>query len=455
MVALTPSGRRPRSATAPLGAYLSELLFNDPRFATRHPSPTSFRLGAVGSPARISRSHQQELSTRVEIESALLLEDALASYVAALIGRQVNDPRVAAVLSRLGLTGQPAVTAKQAGETIGVSGERMRQLVRTVTARRQGGPPIPYLPQLDSALTTVAQVLPIPSDDVGPLLLDAGITARSFSFESLTSAATFANRSLPFDVIGAHGETLLVRSGLGQRRPVDASVAALARHAIRQAGAVSIAQLAVSARKGGLLTAQARLLQAFERMPEFDVDKEHWVRLPGDHWQSSFVRSSLRMLAVTSPMHVQTLRQGLTRRSGFRRLPAPPPASVLELVYQASPWFSVDYGGLISPVDPASADAQLRGTHRQVIDLLRAAPGATLARHAIIGAAYEEGIRVATANSFVNYSECVQRVDCGFFAPIGYQVDTALAATRSRQRLAGLGRTNDPVRLETKIASPG
>ncbi len=286
-------------------------------------------------------------------EAALPLDEALSSYVAALAHRSADDARVSVLLSRLGLAGQPPVTARQAGDTLGVSGERIRQLVAALNRRRDSGCPFPYLPQLDLALSAVAQALPLESDDVPRILVEAGVLAQSFCLESLLAAATFLNRCLPFEIDRSSGRPVLVPLGRSGTFKADATAAAHARRRIRQSGAASLADLAAELRRKGVLSTRRQLRLTLEWRDEFLIESGHWIRFRRDDTQSSFVQTSLRMLAVSSPLPVDALRAGLARGCKSGRSPIPAPTPVLEGVYRDSPWFSVDVHGSVSPRDPS------------------------------------------------------------------------------------------------------
>lgn len=450
--AVTPSSSRsPRRVT--LGdAQMEALAAGDPRYADLFARASAMaRMGTGHSPGRLSKRSLAELRRRVATDAGLPLEDALARYVAALAGREVEDVRVQALLARFGLAGAPPLTLQEAGALLGVTGERIRQLAAGLVRNRASSCPFPYLPQVDVALTTVAGVLPLRGPEVGPLLMDAGVAAGPFSIESLAAAAAFLGRPLPFTVSTSRGETVVLALRTGGVVGQESEVAAAARRLARRCGAATVAELAPELRAAGVLATRRQVLLALEQLDDVAFGTGGWFWLRGDHTSGTFVRASLRMLAVKAPLPLASLREGLCRRCTFRRLPAPPPETVLREVYAASPFFVVGPDGAIAPRDPAAAESELSGAHRRLVELMKAAPGGILDRNALQRAAHDAGLSVTTANCYAAYSECVERVGRGLFAARGTVVAPAGEGGRARPvRRAGV----DQVVVRTADGKP-
>lgn len=139
------------------------------------------------------------------------LEDGLEDYVAALIAARAGGPRprladqrLNELLARLGLAGGEPSTIEEAGQLMGVTRERVRQLQRKVELARPSHPVV--MPALDAALDLVRAQAPMPDETLGDLLIEHGLSRRRFHPESLLAAARFCGRDSGFVVeqVGGH-----------------------------------------------------------------------------------------------------------------------------------------------------------------------------------------------------------------------------------------------------------
>lgn len=373
---------------------------------------------------------------------APLLEEALAAHVASLGRNRLERRRLEAVLDRMGLRGRPPLTLAEAGRVAGLSGERVRQLESRLRKQHATGG-APPLPQLDAALAAVARALPLPASAVGVLLHGAGLTARPFSAESLLSAAELLSRELPFVVSGTGTHAVLLPRVAAAAAAHAVVIEARARRQVERSGASTVEALALELADEGIAVSRCQLQVVLETCTAAEVRPDGWFWFVAAKATGAFVRASRRMLAVTSPLPVDSLHDGLRRHNSFRRLPPPPPVAVLAEVYAAHPAFEVS-AGLVSPIEPVDP-AVVGPLNQRIVDILRAAPGRVLARSPLLDACHRAGLNLTSVNLYTTYSECLERIGPGLFAPRGTAVTTAATAAAPRRKAARRRAEEGPV----------
>lgn len=345
------------------------------------------------------------------------LEEALADHVARLGRNRLQPSRFRAVIERLGFAGRPPLTLVEAGRVAGLSGERVRQLERRLREQQRKAGEGPGIPQLDAALALVARALPLRAVDVPGLLLAAGIAAGPFSAPSLRSAAELLGLEVPFVCSGKGDSAMLVPSVAPATVEHLALVEARVRRQTERCGAASVAQLEAELAGEGLTISRRDLRVVLRSCPSVVALTPAWFGLLEARPTAPFVRASLRMLAVTPALSLATVHDGLRRHNAFRRLPPPPPQSVLANVYRRHPTFRFEKG-LVS-ARQAVEPGVVGPLNRRMVEILRAAPGGVLPRTGLLESCHEAGLNLTSVNLYTTYSECIERVGPGLFAPRG------------------------------------
>jgi hypothetical protein len=105
----------------------------------------------VAADRRFLWEQRDKLRDAVDAQARLSLLDAISQYVEATSGQ--HGERLDALLARTGLNGRDPTTGAQAARRLGVSHQRMYQIVQQLyRARDRGCPPEGiWMPQLDAA----------------------------------------------------------------------------------------------------------------------------------------------------------------------------------------------------------------------------------------------------------------------------------------------------------------
>lgn len=384
---------------------------------------TSTALGRSAAPDGARRGGAAGLGRR-----PTSLEDALARHVAALAGDRLDRRRLHAVLDRLGLQGRPPLTLAEAGRVAGLSGERVRQLEAGLRKQQAAAEPPPP-PELDDALAAVAEAVPVPAFGVPEVLRRAGLTRRPFSAESLVAAARLLGRPVPFAVSGAGPAAVLLPPAVAEAAAHAPLIKARARRQVERTGATTLAALGAELADEEVDVPSRHLEVVVRECTAAVVRDDGWLWLADASCTGAFVRASRRMLAVTTPLPVASLHDGLRRHNAFRRRPAPPPLDVLAEVYGDHPGFRVA-GGLVAPTVPVPPDA-VGPLNRRILEILRSAPGGVMARTLLLEACHDAGLNLTSVNLYTTYSECLERVGPGMFAARG-AAHAGVAATARR-----------------------
>jgi hypothetical protein len=127
----------------------------DPRFAEFIPKidATAYNIATGGTldDQRFLWSHLDGLRVAIEAQAARTVGDAVAEYVAAISGQ--HGDRLEVLLARTGLGGQDPITGVEAARRLGVSSQRVSQLVGQLRRRVEWATPLAgvWMPQIETA----------------------------------------------------------------------------------------------------------------------------------------------------------------------------------------------------------------------------------------------------------------------------------------------------------------
>jgi hypothetical protein len=138
-----------------LKPWAQHIWHRDPRFAQFMPKGdhTVYEIATVGSAVdrRFLWENRNGLRDAVDVQARLSLLDAVADYVEVISGQ--HGKRRDALLARTALNGRDPITGAEAARRLGVSHQRMYQIVQQLyRARDRACPPAwTWMPQVDAA----------------------------------------------------------------------------------------------------------------------------------------------------------------------------------------------------------------------------------------------------------------------------------------------------------------
>jgi hypothetical protein len=274
-----------------------------------------------------------ELSGAVPREVHRLLLDA---------GFQARQ--LSALSARLGLTGQGSLTLAAAGQTVGYTRERVRQLEDRLRAYTAGQP---RRAATSEAVRLAGRIAPALSGQVTAKLAEGGLLPRGFKVSGLLRIA---------DVLGIehdlceHGAALV---GHGDRRNTRSAVA-IARRLVRADGLATVGRVAQLLQLDTVFV--RRLLSLHPDVVWLDPRRE-WFFVRGT--RSKAEPAIRKMLSISGTLSVADLQDGL------RRAPAriDVPHDVLANLCGLFPWLVADpVRGSVTPkvvLDPDSTHSPI------------------------------------------------------------------------------------------------
>lgn len=356
---------------------------------------------------------------------SLSLDKALRYYLRALTGGKMTPVAEKAILARLGFDGLGPITLEAAGEIMGVTRERIRQIEARVHRQHAKVGEV-EIPQLSAALRVVREASPIDSSGIPELLRGRVNTETSFSTRSLLSIADFFGYEPGFKEVEAGARTLIVATGGELSGPKIQQILAKARY-LSRSGISNLRELSDRLEDAHLEIAPS-LLQ-----PLVALDQDLWLRSDGWFWNEQsdaggrnwMVNVTRKMLAVNSPLPLSSVREGLRRRVAWRRRGVIPPLAVLREFFERSPDFSLDAGDLVSSLDPDST-AELSAIERDMVDILQSAPDGVLDRATFMEACRKRGLNLSTVGVSTTYSPVLERIAHNVWAARGTRVSPVL-----------------------------
>jgi hypothetical protein len=229
-----------------------------------------------------------------------------------------------------GLDGRGGGSLQTVGDEIGVTRERVRQIVTATSEWVRTGRAVS--PTLDRTIAFVVDHMPARAGEVEAELLFQRITSGLFRLEGIIKAAELLRRRLPFSITEVGEERLVHARGI---RSVD-TIVRIARRVISRWGMATVSGVMVELRKvepGGcdrkLVASALACLKGF-----------HWLeQSAGWFWLSDTRHNPLlnrmkKILSVANPIDILELWAGIGRDSrmkGFR----PPKRVLLEFCRQA------------------------------------------------------------------------------------------------------------------------
>lgn len=379
-----------------------------------------------------------EIENRVAEIGCLPLEQALLSFLRILTKDETGE-RSEVLAARLGWAGAKPLTLKECSEKLGITRERVRQLQMQATSR------IPrhevLMPQLDRALAVLEENAPIGFEQASLLLHDAGLTAGKFHIPSLLDIAKLLRKQTSLKSKLSAVEGVLVRD---EDAEMVSRVLPIGRKLVGRSGVSSIFQVQDALDALGYQITEDSLKRVLEGIPETcQFLDDMWFVINDIPADRDRLRNTVRkMLAVTSPQKLGSLREGVRRAFRGRGIsysgshpPVAPPAYILRLYLERSSEFAL-YGDDVSPTRALDYRQELGENEHLMVDALRSSPTGVLDRRSLAEGCIARGMNENTFNVYTSYSSIVEHIGTDLWKLRGAEVDpAAVEAVRSANKL--------------------
>jgi hypothetical protein len=208
-------------------------------------------------------------------------------------------------------------------------------------------------------------------------------------------------------------------------------------------GASSVAALAAAAADRGISVSEAQARDAVAHYLDAAFLDDDWFWLPSRS-RSRLHTLTRRILAVSSPLDVTTIRAGVCRTFPGPDAVLVPPPSVMLAFYGAHPAFAVDAQGRVRPAAPLDYRTELGRNDLIFVDVLRSSWIGVLDHVSFRDACIARGM---TAEAFCFCTTCsavLEHPPGDIWCLRGTRVSAVTAAALRRATSANEGRTGPP-----------
>ena len=332
-----------------------------------------------------------------EDDVELMLYDA---YCAAF-GRPPSENWLRAIALRVGTTGE-VETLEEAGAAIGVTRERVRQVISRIEKQIAGKTP-PRAKDVAQALVTHSPL----HEPIGRRLALTGLTRQTFTGKAFLNILKLTGTS-PVDLVGS--DLVLVDDWLVEESevPVMKAVSIASKHTSAY-GMTTVEEIrqALATPDNPLDANDIELV--LKKQPNIKwADDWLWVEKERDSLHANrLINTARAILSVNSPQTVTSIHEGARRQWKFRQLDILPPSPAMQVFFEQSPYFVVE-GDLVRPIEPLDYHELLGTTTATMIDVLKESPYQVMDRQSLTEACEDAGIAKGTYGIWTTYAEWME-----------------------------------------------
>ncbi len=390
-----------------------------------------------------------EATDRGVVIDGVSLEDAVERL---MTWARIPSDRRGALAARLGWPDGQIRSLQEAGDMVGVTRERIRQIQVKFEERIRDAVRVPAL---ERALALVRQLVPTTAERASQALIDAGLAKGPVHPRALVQIASTLGIDPSFEVgsLDVLGEVVMAPGASANPGELRALRAELKRRA-RPFGFIHVDLAAATTREllgqdgdrpagMGLITTGSG-----ENLAELVLRAMGAITL-GDGWY--FVETDSRepaigliedMLAVSEKgLTDEELRQGFERRlrwrgsAGHRNQEGwyPPGPAILGLCRSRPDRFRVE-GNVVAPIAPLDWRERIPDAERIMLEILLESPGRVLHREDFERAAVERGVNPNTFNTYTSYTPFLRDLGAGLWAIRGVEPDPLEVEQLRRRR---------------------
>ncbi len=351
---------------------------------------------------------------------------------------KVPPARRPALAARLGWPDGTRRTLQDAGDMVGVTRERVRQIERRFEERARGRA---RLPVLERALAAVAQHVPTTIERAARVPLEEGLSHRSIHPAALVELARTLGIEPGFEVLSIPGlGEVVVAAGTAGRVEQLRRAGARLKRAARPYGFLHV-DLARSVLPAPL--DDPAIVELALRMVGAEPLDAGWYYVKTDSRQPA-IRLIEDMLAVAGgALAASEIREGFERRLRWRGAAGhhdqegwyPSTEGLLAFCRSRPDRFRVE-GELVSSRGRLDFTERLVGVERTMVEVLLEAPGRVLRREDFEREVLARGVNVNTFGVYSSYSPFLRDLGGGLWAVRGVEPDPVEVERLRRRRTA-------------------
>src|SRR6266852_4872562 len=305
-----------------------------------------------------------------------------------------------------GFDGRGGGTLQTVGNEIGLTRERVRQIVSEWLGR-------PVSPTLDRTIAFVVDRMPAAATEIEAELRSQGLTSGLFRLEGVIKAAELLGRRLPFSITEVRGERLVHARNI----PLVDTIVRIARRVISRWGMATLSSVVVEVRKleSGVFDRKLVVI-ALPCLGGF-----HWLdQSAGWFWLSDNPHNRVlnrirKILSVANRINISELQAGIARDCRMKGF-SPPKGVFLEFCRQA-PGLRVN-DETVKTEPGVNSDDVLTQTERDIVHML-SEHGGTMATSEFTSVCLGMGVNLHTFYHNLVNSPIISRYAGGLYGLIG------------------------------------
>lgn len=417
--------------------WLSQISGHDPRF--RHALPISDRNLLEQIEELIGRDESLEDLPALQVLAGaaaqviaiaerlepMFLEDALSELLETTT--TASGDRLHVLLDRFGWSGRKQITLEEAGQRLGVTRERVRQ-VQSRAEKKLPDHEI-YMPAVDRALMIMATNAPLPVQEAAELLKSARVTRGLFDVEALLKVAESFNKEIQLSVDSSGSQRILVKNNVG---PTVQAITRIARILAGKSGVTSIFQVHEKLAESHSNVDESSLRKTLHACQNVSFLTDDWFYVTDiKDGRNRLFNVTAKMLSVTPRLTVRSIRDGVKRTFRWRTLSNKrysdivlPPVDVIKRYLEVHSAFRVD-GENVEAAVPYDYLNELGQTERVMYEVLRESPTGVLDRGAFARACVRRGMNENTFSIYSSYSPILEHPAPGTWVLRGTAVSAA------------------------------
>ncbi|MDB4205970.1 hypothetical protein N9812_02060 [bacterium] len=414
--------------------YAARLVFSDVRLG-RFASGRDFVTSATESIEALSSGHSLEaMQTAKRLLGAADCAAELANQSLDVALHELikfsgcSAKNMPAMMARFGLHGRPPATLEASAMLVGVTRERIRQIEKKIRTNLHGNI---WLPQLETALETVAAAAPIDQESMADLLMEHGLATEPLRFETLKTFAKIAGLTCDLAVVdgivATPQEQGATKADKLDARDLERTIKRISRPHGFVHEAILLDEL--TRRRGAVdrssLTGDLESIERSIALPD------GWWWVPPNKGKYPPALNVARKISLVAgrPFTARDLRRALLRLAASRGAgeqwahPAPPSLAVKEWarLHPEIEW-SADTETISVHVD--DPNSTLGDTEWVLVDILSSSPGGIATRADVMRAGVEMGLNASTLSFCLSFSAVVEQVEYNVWGLRGAERDS-------------------------------
>lgn len=330
------------------------------------------------------------------------VEAMLVEAYKAAFKRQPSKEWLKAIAMRVGTKGEVA-TLDEAGDAIGVTRERVRQVMTKLQPQLTG---MTISRAKEIAETLVARS-PVP-EPIGRRLARSGMTRNTLTGKAFLNILKLTGTS-PSELVGT--DLVRVDDWLVELSDVPVMKAvSMAKKHTSSYGMTTVEEIRQALASPGSALDATGIRRVLKRETSIKWAGEWlWVEKENDGLHANrLVNTARSILSVNSPQTIVSIQEGAHRMWKFRQLDILPSIAAMRVFFEESPYFIVE-NGLARPIEPLDYHDLLGGTTATMIDILKGSPYQVMDRQSLAEACDDAGISKGTYGIWTTYAEWMER----------------------------------------------